>query len=520
MPIADCIRRYITGAGPSGSAEIAAALGCTDRHVRRVIADMPDISPVRQGRRIAYTTTPVALKKTGGLSEEPPLSRSEEGPEYFHPENTGHYSGHDPGHTGHRPGPGFTSGPLLPSSVNQPGKGYGKPAPGEMVTPSPAARPSLCPSNAACSSCPLSLGDVEHDQIQFVIVDQLFHDLMLQTAAGRSWSMRKVRGTVWITPGPSLTVQAGEAGDVVTFYSSDPDGADIPGWIKKNFAGHPNVSALAEAARRPAQLSRDELTVIITDEATKAAVRAVLKGQFAGDGTYRRPAPNAATPGLKVYERDGMMRIETDARNQYQASTALAVRQELLAFLSGLAARPGLFADWLTRWWGPDTRPVLIDTNDLAARIAADLRERPRPADEGAPGESPVPERAAPVTEEKTALSSLLDEVAALDMWDIDTVVSSLCRHLQLERLAALSFLAAFGCWSARRFKAPVYYEDLQQFLRDEDPPPGLAEVRAACDQLRERGILEYDRRLDIKFSRVGTRLGKKLVMKWGDEGR
>lgn len=39
--------------------------------------------------------------------------------------------------------------------------------------------------------------------------------------------------------------------------------------------------------------------------------------------------------------------------------------------------------------------------------------------------------------------------------------------------------------------------------------------VRDACDQLRERGILEYDWRLDIKFSRAGTRLGKKLVAKW-----
>jgi len=94
-------------------------------------------------------------------------------------------------------------------------------------------------------------------------------------------------------------------------------------------------------------------------------------------------------------------------------------------------------------------------------------------------------------------------------------VVGSLCRHLQLERLAALSFLAAFGCWSARRFRAPVYYEDLLRYLRDEYPPPDLAAVRAACDQLRERGILEYDRRLDVKFSRVGTRLGKKLVAKW-----
>jgi Mn-dependent DtxR family transcriptional regulator len=39
--------------------------------------------------------------------------------------------------------------------------------------------------------------------------------------------------------------------------------------------------------------------------------------------------------------------------------------------------------------------------------------------------------------------------------------------------------------------------------------------VRDACDQLRERGILEYDRRLDITFSRAGTSLGKKLVAKW-----
>jgi len=60
-----------------------------------------------------------------------------------------------------------------------------------------------------------------------------------------------------------------------------------------------------------------------------------------------------------------------------------------------------------------------------------------------------------------------------------------------------------------------VYYEDLLRYLRDEYPPPDLAAVRAACDQLRERGILEYDRRLDVKFSRVGTRLGKKLVAKW-----
>lgn len=509
MSTADTIRHLVKEGGPLSSADLAAALGCTDRHVRRVIADMPDISPVRRGRTVAYTTTLSALHERAA---PPPVREAGRIWRVLQSKDSGHRTPDNGGHSGHPPAADPRRGPLPPPSGNRTGKGYGELSPaGACSSPSSDPRPERAPTggSAVCAGCPLALGDVEHDQVQFVLVDRLFHDLVLRTAAARSWSMREVRGTAWITPGPSLTLQVGEVGDAVTFYSADPDGADIPGWLTRHFGDlHPDAAALAAAVRRPAQLTRDELTVIVTDEETKAAVRAVLKGQFAGDGTYRRPAPNAATPGLKIYERDGTMRIETDARNQYQANTALAVRQELLTVLADLRERPGLFADWLARWWGPDARPVLIDTNDLAARIAADLRENPRPA--AAPPTAPVPDPSP-----KSALSELLDEVAALDVWDIETVVGSLCRHLRLERLAALSFLAAFGCWSARRFRAPVYYEDLLGYLRDEDPPPDLAAVRAACDQLRERGILEYDRRLDVKFSRAGTRLGKKLVAKW-----
>ncbi|TAJ43631.1 hypothetical protein [Methanofollis fontis] len=508
MSTADSIRHLIGENGPLSSADLAAALGCTDRHVRRVIADMPDISPVRHGRAVRYTTTLSALHERA----VPPADRGTGRIwRVFQAKNSGHDPGPKGGHSGHRTGPAPPRGPLPPPSVDRRGGGYGEPpAAGACASSSPDPRSGRAPpeGSAVCTGCPLALGDVEHDQVQFVLVDRLFHDLVLRTAAARSWSVREVRGTAWITPGPALTLQVGEVGDAVTFYSADPDGADIPGWLVEHFGDlHPEASVLAAAVRRPAQLTRDELTVIVTDEETKAAVRAVLKGQFAGDGTYRRPAPNAATPGLKIYEREGTMRIETDARNQYQANTALAVRQEVLTVLADLRDRPGLFADWLTRWWGPDTRPVLIDTNDLAARIAADLRENPRPVIAATP-ESAEPSGG-------SALAALFDEVAALEGWEIERVVGSLCRHLRLERLAALCFLAAFGCWSARRFRAPVYYEDLLRYLRDEDPPPDLAAVRAACDALRERGILEYDRRLDIRFSRTGTRLGKKLVAKW-----
>lgn len=491
---ADGIRSILQDA-PATSAELSAALGCTPRHVRRLIADMGDVQAVRVGRSIVYTTTTADPAAAGPDRAAPAVPLSAAGGHSGHSGHTADITGHDAPHDP-------SSSPQRAAIGDPPPGGYGKP--GDVGTHSgPRPRPSPQRGRSPCRTCPLTAGDIEHDQIQFVVMDQDLADTLPDLARAQGWPIRHARGTWWISAAPALTLQVPASGDTVTFYSSDPAGANIPAWVRTHLRGHhPDPEGLAAAVRRPHMLTRDELTVVVTDAATRSAVRAVLRGQFERDGTHRRPAPNAATPGLKIYERDGTTRVETDARNHYQATTAIIVRQELLTILPDLADRPGLLSSWISRWWGPDSRPVLIDTQDLAAAITAEMQ----------PQQTGPPDRAAPAGDTTADRDTLGAILADLDAWSIDQAVQSLAQHLRMTTTAAKVYLAAFSSWAASNYRAPVLFEDVAHLLRDEDPPPSVDDVRAACTECEARGLMTPDRRLDIRISPAGVRLGKKLV--------
>jgi hypothetical protein len=508
------------------SKEIAASLGLSQRHVRRILSDMPEVTVHQEGRSITYTITTTDPEwsddnpGSDGVEEEIAdidglTLLADQGLlaadlEWIFPGDEGSLFG-DEGSEG---GPGGLDraffadqqGPDCDAFTNQRDARYGD-------DPFAAQDGEI----RACRSCPLTLASLERDTIQFVILDKMFRDLLLQKAKAKRWAVKKRQRSIFIYL-PHLTLQLGA--DSVVFSSDEPGDLEwICDWVRKEFGAHYlEIDSLVSRIRSPSTLTRDELTVVVNEKKTIDAILDSI-GMQMKKGVFYLKSPNQNTPGFKAYQYENTLRCEFDARNSFQAIAALGMRQRLLTILGEVRKYPGLFWEFLTDYYNPYEHPIIIDTGvdevlsqvrmmgeTMAQAFLAGVREL------GA-GERRPESSKTDVAVEK--VNRLIDAISTHDSWDLDRVVDQFSEVFGCDSTACQVFLAAWGTWAQRRFRGPVLKEDVASRLSQHGSVIGLEEIDRALAVLTEIGLLESDAYLDVRFSKVGVRLGKKLLARW-----
>ena len=96
---------------------------------------------------------------------------------------------------------------------------------------------------------------------------------------------------------------------------------------------------------------------------------------FRPDGVLYFEPPNGTTPAFRMYRRGSSLRVEFDARNSSQSVSAFFMRNELLAMLPGVVDSPGLFFSFLSGYYNPGVRSVVIDNSGVAEIFRDVLRE-------------------------------------------------------------------------------------------------------------------------------------------------
>jgi len=380
---------------------------------------------------------------------------------------------------------------------------------------------------------------MERDTIQFVLVDQVFRDQVLRWVATRKWPHKEARGLTWIYPGDHLTLQVGA--DSVVFYSDEPGNLDwIEAWVRRYFeASYPDINSLLARIRSPERLTRDELTVVVTHQPTIDAVMASLGMHMAQNKTFYLKSPNTHTPGFKAYFSAGTLRCEFDCRNQFQAISALAMRQRLLTILPGVVKAEGLFWEFLTDYYNPYEHPIVIDTGvesivqqfsalaqsltktfaDALTEAIQDLRPAASPPAPAAPAPTlddlPTEEEETAIVETIGIMRSMLEALTAMDSYELEEILRTFREIMKLADHTTLVYLAAFAAWARKNFRGSVIIEDLIPTLEGARTPLSAAEIADAIDDLKKAGLLKDHQDLEICFTSFGSRLGRKLVAKW-----
>lgn len=365
------------------------------------------------------------------------------------------------------------------------------------------------PSGHTCRNCPLTVCDLEHDAIQFGIIDTWTADHLPKLAAAKRWDRRQNPHTgVWTIYPPALhplTLQIGP--DSITVYSSEPGDTNwIIAWFGLQIGPqHPHPEQLAHKLRHP-EIYRDEQTIVVRDHATIEAIRSV-------SAPYADPqsrvvyieSPNTTTPALKIYERDGTMRIEFDARDETRARAALVMRQEILQLLPQIALHPGLYLQWRARYYNPITQPVIINLEqDSVVAALKTLNETLTCRFEEIEAKiSNIPTQ--------TELQALIDEIDQLSDFELAKVISLITRYLG-SRDAAYVFLSAWALWAQSRYHRSIIAEDVAEHLRALKTPISLSRIADALDVLTTRQLIKLTPEHTIRFTRAAITIGKKLM--------
>lgn len=540
---------------PMTSQELALQLGYTDRHIRRTLKGMTGIFTRRIGRGIFYSITTAAPDAGHGAGNENVRNKipdiadirtnqgGNENQRKDYSQNTRHFCNTAQkipdiadipdiytGHSGHE-----SSAFTAQNRDLTPGRHRERPqsSPGCDLFQD-------CDNyegdRHSCRSCPLSIATIERDTIQFVLVDQLFRDQLLRWAAALNWPVKDTRGTLWIYPGEHLTLQAGH--DSVIFYSDEPgDLSIIEAWVRKHFENsYPDIKGLVARIHSPERLTRDELTVAVTHKPVIDAILASVGMHMGPNKTFYLKAPNTNVPGFKAYQHAGTLRIEFDCRNQFQAITALAMRQRLLTIMPDFPRAEGLFWEFLTDYYNPYEHPIVIDTgvdsiigqiSDMTSNIVQtftaaltdalrDTRQAPMPP---APAEEPEisEEEEKKILETTGAMRAMMQALSEMDSFELEEILRTFATTMKLEERSVRVYLAAFAAWTRKNYRGSVIIEDLAPVLGGAGTPLSTAEIADALDSLKSAGLLIDHPTLEICFSPFGSRLGRKLVAKWRD---
>lgn len=513
--LGDDIMQLLLKNGPMARGDLAAATGYSERHVRRTLPALTNIIMQRDGRRILYSVAAAASSSNTTTITGP----AEQGHYGNVDIQSGHEGGHlaivdiltdvQHGHCGH-----------FPTQIKKQDAPIGKRTPNRHTQTPPGAPTAPgctdCTGEDAhkCRSCPLSFVELEHDTIQFVLVDQEFRDRLVEEATVKQWRRKNDRGLTWIYR-KNITLQVG--GDVVVFYSDEPGNMSVfTTWVRENFAGiYSDIDSLISKIKHPHELTRDELTVIIKDPATMESMRTSLSMRMDKTGTFYLKSPNQNVPGFKAYYRDGTLRCEFDCRDEARKISALYMRRRLLQIIPQITGAPGLFDEFLTDYYNPYEHPILIDTggdvflktlthitDQFTGMMKECMATRPQAATD-------------PLTPEDARIKEI---EAAIDEFkhgiELDDILNAFKRTLRLEDRAAKVFLAAWTVWMKRNFKGRVIKEDISSLLMKANETLSAADIAEAIVELKEARLLLNDERLEIRFSPNGTALARKLTAK------
>lgn len=468
-----------------------------------MLSSLPDVVMERVGRTVVYTcTTTPPLEKGGNVPGDhiadmipdmgdmdnfsgiSPLSWlcCGEG-ELFQDISVSSNRGHDCGHLPHnRDNRGHQGEWLWPENASFP----------DLREPRYGDRTFQAQSEEirVCRTCPLTFASFERDAIQYVIIDSVFADLLLKRAENKHWEMRVCDRSAYIYL-PHLTFQVG--GDTVTIYSDDPgDLEGIAGFVEEEFAGdHPDIKNLLNRIRRPENLSRDELTVVVHDKNVIDAFMETLEVNMS-NGVFFIRSPNRSTPSFKAYLSGATLRMEFDARNRFQAVAALSMRHELMEMLGDIEVSPALFQAFLKSYYNPAMQPIIIELglDTFLGSLLEGLNEKRSAPD--------------PVHESVSRVASRLED--GMTGEEISALIAG---EFGLSGEVADVYLAAWSVWVRRRFKGQVLVEDVEDLLEQVGV---IVDVPVALQSLIESGLMKDDPGLEICFSREGVRLGRKVM--------
>jgi len=496
--------------GPMSRADIAAATGYSPRHLQRILPGILGIQTVKQGRKIMYSVLVVAAAAAASSSSTTTITQlPEQGLPTLGPREVGHEPGQmsimdisgdvQHGQVGHFKGKIKADEPPNRERV----------AKRHREGPSGVADCSACSpgDDHKCRACPLSYAELERDTVQFVIVDQEFRDRLVEIATVKQWRRKTDRGLTWIYQ-KHLTLQVG--GDVVVFYSDEPeDLGHIVEWARTAFSGiYQDINSLLARIKRPHELTRDELTVIVTDPGTIEEMMFHLRMKMEKTGTYYLPSPNPVTPGFKAYKFQGTLRCEFDCRDDKRRVSALTMRRRLLEILPDIKGAPGLFSEYLTDYYNPNAHPTVIDTGvDNILEWATSFAER---IIDRCMEKKTTP----PPSPEEQKLRELRDAIEALETGELGDIIRTFRDLLNVEEGPTRVYLAAWAIWKGRHCKGRVNKAEIASLLVRQNDPLTIPEIADALPVLRTAGLLQEDPSIEICFSAAGREIAEILMAK------
>jgi hypothetical protein len=508
----DDVMKLLQENGPMPRADIAAAMGYSQRQLQRLLPLIPGINAAKQGRKIIYSVVAAAAATTASSSITMPEPvqvainvHNDQDPRQM--SISGNIVDIQPGQVRH-PKKGNSKNQYRNRRRDSGGAGH----PHKALRSGPEFGPYRRDDRTGLY--PHELAHYEIDMVQFVLIDRTFRDILIRRSKEeKSWQVWENRGLTWIrVEDRHLTLQMGKS--TVTFYSDDPgDMSCIASWARETFQGnYGNIESLVSRIRYPQSLSQEELCVIITDPAVISNIRVSIE-KDARNGVYNLPSPNESDPALKIYERDGTMRVEFIATNHAQAVRALGMRENLMNKQPRMQKVPGLFWEFIQKYYSALHHPIIIDTGGhefLAAlgQMAQTFTDAIKTVmSTQTTIQTQLPEAPDP-------LAGMAAEVEDLDGFDIDGIVKAFATTLKLERAAVKVYLAAWSAWAGRNFKGRVLKEDISAVLTRANEPQTLADIADAIGKLQAAGLLQQDARYDVKFSPQGIVLARKLTAK------
>ncbi|KQC06932.1 MAG: hypothetical protein APR55_04445 [Methanolinea sp. SDB] len=367
-----------------------------------------------------------------------------------------------------------------------------------------------------CELCPFAVSRVEHDMIQYPIFDITFRNLLEVKARAEGWKIKTKKRDTWIYQG-ALTFQLGH--DTTIIYCSEPQDLTVIGeWVKHHFSPIVlDIDSLVYKVTHPSSISRDETTIEVTTESLKKVINSVIQPFKGRDGVLFLKSPNIITPAFKVYTRKDTqyLRCEFDARNQYQISSAYAMRHELLTILTKIPDHPGQFWEYLTKYYSlalckkdfDDICSRLNDTLILLEDAARDIKIISKKLPSLGKNE---------LLDHETVIASQIREFFKQDLdhdEDLDDLCPRVATFFAMPEKAILVLLTAAGIWKGKSYRRSVFPEEIHKHLihRYGECFIGIDEIGKNIEILKEKGFFREHPDLEVYFSPTGTRFVKRL---------
>jgi hypothetical protein len=284
----------------------------------------------------------------------------------------------------------------------------------------------------------------------------------------------------------------------------------IAAWVRDSFPEYGDMDGLIARIKHPQSLIGEELTVVIRHEPTIAAIRTMTEKDRV-NGQFNLQRPGTATPSLKIYEFNGTMRVEFLVSDYKQAVAAIDMREELMRLMPRIHRTPGLFWEFIQKYYSALHHPIIIDTGgheflQALHQMSGEFTDALRTI----AGKIP----AITSTKEDLALRELKNAIEALESSELGDIIRTFREMLNVEEAPTKVFLAAWTIWKGRHCKGRVNKAEIASMLLRQNDPLTVAEIAAALPVLRTAGLLQEDPQIEICFSAAGREIAEILMAK------